>query len=73
MKNTFRLSLLVVLTLLLWTVGCRTGAPDHDPLAGWRFEDHNPDQTIDQDYRDYIQHLPPEEKRSAGPVHFLTD
>ena len=73
MKNTARFSLFIVLAPLVWTFGCIAPAPRPDPLARFHFEDHNPDATIEKDYRDYIQKLPPDEGKYAGPIHYLTD
>jgi hypothetical protein len=42
-------------------------------LAGWHFEDRNPNQTIEKDYQDYIQKLPSDQKGFVGTVHFFAD
>jgi hypothetical protein len=53
-------------------MGC-SSKPTPDPLAGWHAASKNPDQTIDSDYKNYIQTLSPEEKRSVGLTHFYED
>ena len=57
-------------------VGCVTPKPTPpapNPLAGWNFENHEPDQAVTNDYRDYIQKLPHEEGKYAGPIHYFED
>jgi hypothetical protein len=50
------------LASLVWAVGCATP----NPLAGWKPASANPDQAIVNDYQNYIQKLPPEERKYAG-------
>jgi hypothetical protein len=53
---------------------CITGCVTHpDPLAGWKPASQNPDQAIVSDYQDYLQKLPPEDRRYAGPVEYYED
>jgi uncharacterized protein YfbU (UPF0304 family) len=52
---------------------CSTSKSASNPLAGWHFEDQNPNQAIEKDYRDYIQNLSPEERKYVGIIHFLKD
>jgi hypothetical protein len=45
-----------------------------DPIAGWQLEfNGQPDQAMEKDYQDYIQALPPEEKKFAGMGHYYKD
>jgi len=70
----FELTFMVLLAVFIFGSGCVTQKPTPDPLAGWKVDlDHNPDQTIVEDYQDYIQKLPPEEKKYAFVEHFFED
>jgi hypothetical protein len=66
------LTFLVLFAALFWTTGCATHL---DPLAGWKpdFDSRPGDQAIEKDYHDYIQKLPPEEKKYAGPIECFKD
>jgi hypothetical protein len=63
--KSFSVLFLLVACSLLQT-GCATSTPD--PLAGWRFYrgDHF-DKAITDDYKDYIQKLPPKIKYYIDP------
>jgi len=79
----FGLTFLVLIAALFMTAGCgawlmkpssEAGSQQPDPLEGWKVDlDHEPDQIIVKDYQDYIQTLPPEEKKYAHADHFLED
>lgn len=63
---------LVLLAALLWIAGCSTTAPD--PLTGWKVDfDHQPDQAIVNDYQDYIQKLPSDEKNYVALGQYFED
>jgi hypothetical protein len=73
MKTRQLLSILLVVSLSL-TTGCGLLIHHPDPLAGWSREiGHEPDPMITKDYQDYIEHLPPEDRRSRGPVEVFAD
>jgi hypothetical protein len=73
--NTTGLTFIALITAIVLISGCDAPAPKStpNPLAGWNFETRNPNQTIEKDFRDYIQTLPPEEKKYVGTIHFLSD
>jgi hypothetical protein len=65
--NTTRFTFYILLATLVWTAGCSGLAHHSDPLAGWKggtsaYVGCPFDQTIIDDYRNYIQTLPPEER-----------
>jgi hypothetical protein len=76
---------LLLLTMLVLTAGCAwpwvffTGkGPQHpDPLEEWKLcwsQDSNKlNKAIVDDYQDYIQKLPAEEKKFIGPIQFFED
>jgi hypothetical protein len=58
--------------------GCTCAAlkPAPDPLAGWHFSSMvnlQSNKVIMDDYQDYIQKLPPEEKKYVGPIQYYED
>jgi len=70
--NASRFTSYVLLAAIFWVSGCATQTPD--PLAGWKVDfDHQPSQTIVNDYQDYIQKLPPKESGYVGTIFFLKD
>lgn len=72
--NHFGLTFLVMLTAFVWAVGCAGLGHHPDPLAGWKVDFHYPpNQTIVNDYQDYIQKLPPGEKKYLGPSEYFED
>ena len=55
----------------MWVAGCVSTT---NPLVGWKVDfNHEPDQVIVIDYQNYIQKLPPDEKKFAYPNHFYED
>ena len=50
-----------LLTVFMLVDGCTNPKPAIDPLAGWHFETHDPNQVIENDYKAYISSLSPEE------------
>jgi len=74
--NVIRLPIWILLAATVGIIGCATRKPTPDPLAGWHFSslvNLNSNKTITTDYRDYIQKLSPEERRSAGPIEYFQD
>jgi len=69
--NRYGVTILALCVALIWIVGCATTAPD--PLAGWKPASKNPDQTIINDYQDYIQTLPQRNRQFMGTVLFFED
>jgi hypothetical protein len=69
----FASMLTLFLAALVLGSGCATRIPD--PLLGWKRADYlaEPNETIVKDYQDYIQKLPPEEKKFAYVNHFFED
>jgi hypothetical protein len=61
--NHFGLTFLILFTSLIWTAGCATP----DPLEGFHTNYKVLDQSIVNDYQNYIQKLSPEEKKYLGP------
>jgi hypothetical protein len=82
----FGLIFVISLTALFWTTGCGIFFPvpqwhpftsHSDPLKGWNFcwsqDPSKLDKAIQDDYQDYIQKLPPEEKKFASYEHDFED
>lgn len=61
--NIARLTLFVLWATFVWGIGC--SAQKHDPaLQGWKhYFNAKLDKAVIDDYRDYIQKLPPEERK----------
>jgi hypothetical protein len=63
----------ILLAAFIWAAGCAT-QPHPDPLAGWQGDfNEQPNQVIVNDYQNYIQKLPPEERKYAGVSDWLKD
>ncbi|HXE41952.1 MAG TPA: hypothetical protein VN516_02920 [Candidatus Baltobacteraceae bacterium] len=66
-----------LLTMFLCGFGCSSSKPTPDPLAGWHFcfsqDPKDLGKIILADYQDYIQKLPPEEKKFVGTTHTFED
>jgi|SRR5450755_1885573 hypothetical protein len=70
--NRFGLAFLVLIAAFICGCGCVAPQPSPDPLAGWRpVFVGQPDKTIEKDYQDYIQKLPPDDRKYAGPIWFF--
>ncbi|MEJ0091540.1 MAG: hypothetical protein WDM80_17565 [Limisphaerales bacterium] len=55
-----------LLAMLLCGFGCSSSKPTPDPLASWQPDfKEQPNQVIVNDYQNYIQQLPPEERKLA--------
>ena len=64
----------ILLAAVVWTAGCIPFIHHSDPLAGWKIDfNHQPDQAIEKDYKDYIEKLPPKEKRSVRLGQYFKD
>ena len=62
-----------LLAMFLCGFGCSSSKPDPDPLAGFHVADPQnltSYKTLSDDYRDYVQKLPPEQKGYIGTVFF---
>jgi hypothetical protein len=65
---------LMLMAMFLLGIGCNTPKPTPDPLAGWQKDyNHQPDSAVEKDYQEYIQKLPPEEKKFATVDAWLMD
>jgi hypothetical protein len=73
--NISRFIFCILLAASICWSGCEVFASHTNPIAGWKVDlDHDPDQAIEKDYHDYIQKLPPEERKYAGGgIQFLGD
>lgn len=71
------LTFLVLTSVFGFGFGCSSSKPTPDPLAGWTFcESQDPgklDKAIQEDYQDYIQKLPPGERKFAYYAHCFED
>jgi len=66
----------VLVATIIFGCRCSTSKPTPDPLAGFHFSSLNnlhSNKVIMDDYQDYIQKLPPEERQYVGPLGFLED
>jgi hypothetical protein len=65
--NMVRCTLAALIAITLLIIGCARPSHSPDPLQGWSLsqsqEPANYDKRIVNDYQDYIQHLPPNERR----------
>jgi hypothetical protein len=65
--NITRFTFCILLTAIFWVTGCAAPKPSPNPLAGWKVcgsQDYNKiDTAIRDDYRGYIQKLPPDERK----------
>jgi hypothetical protein len=70
----FGLVFLVLSAVVIWSAGCAGIVHDPDPLAGWHFYSRvKVPKAITDDYQDYIQQLPPEERNYVGDISFFED
>lgn len=64
----------MLIAMFLLGFGCDTLKPTPDPLAGWHYYDRTRvSQVITDDYQDYIQKLPPNQKGIVGDISFVED
>jgi hypothetical protein len=74
--KTIQFTVCFLLAMFLCGFGCSSSKPTPDPLAGFHWSslvnlDNN--KAITDDYKDYIQKLPPKEKGYIGDVSFFED
>ena len=73
-KNSInRFGFLVLLVASVCWTGCEIFASHTDPLAGWRMYFGKADQSIVDDYQNYVQRLSAKERERAGSVFFYED
>jgi hypothetical protein len=66
--------ILALCVMVISGCSCSAPKPVPDPLAGWHFyRDDRLDKTIIDDYKDYIEKLPPEERKFAYYAHCFED
>jgi hypothetical protein len=69
-----QLTFCFLLAMFLCGFGCSSSKPIPDPLAGWQGDfNEQPNQIIVNDYQNYIQQLPPEERKLATVDDWLKD
>src|SRR4051812_12216571 len=64
-----------LLAVLMWETGC-ANTPPPDPLAGFHVSSLNnfaSNKVITEDYKAYIQTLPPVERTRLGPMLYYQD
>ena len=62
--------------VLALATGCFARMQRPDPLTGWHFAGLTKlrsNKAITDDHQDYIQNLPPEEKKYVGSIQFFED
>ena len=73
--NVIRFPIWILLAALIGGCsGCQTKTPD--PLVGFHFSSLNnldSNKAITDDYKNYIQTLSPDEKKTAGPIFYFED
>jgi hypothetical protein len=70
MKIT-RFAACFLFAVLVCSFGCTAPKPTPDPLTGFHAAGKALDQSIVNDYQNYIQHLSPKEKQNLGPYPAL--
>src|SRR5260370_777657 len=75
--KAFRSTCCLLLAVILFATGCWTRRPDPNPLVGWKYtfsqDPDKLDKAIRDDYQDYIQHLPPEERKFGESISLYED
>jgi len=75
--NALRSTYCILISVILFAAGCGTRRPDPNPLVGWNYtRSQDPDKidkAIRDDYQNYIQNLPPEERKFGGHVNLYED
>jgi hypothetical protein len=67
---------LIMALLAVSFFGCRRADPKPtltDPLAGWQIDFKQPDAIVEKDCQDYMQKLPPEERKYANWGYYYKD
>ena len=80
MKNTrYIFSFILLAASMCWT-GCEMFASHTNPIAGWKggttaYQGVKLDKAITDDYKDYIQKLPPEDRNAVADfnIQFYED
>ena len=71
MVNNLALIFLALMTMFICGCGCN---PPPDPLVGWqKAYGEEPNQTIENDFHDYIQNLPAKDNNHVGPIFYYKD
>lgn len=73
LTNKFTFIFLILVAMLAFGFGCNTSKPAPDPLTGFHAASKNPDQTIVNDYQNYIHTLSPEEQKFVAYVECFED
>ena len=66
----------ILSAMIISGCGCSASKPSPDPLAGFHFsslDNLHSNKLINDDFQDYLQKLPPEEKKYTGTANFLED
>src|SRR4051794_28595318 len=75
--NALRSTCCLLMALLFFAAGCSTPKPSPNPLVGWTLlasrDPNSLDKTIREDYQDYIQKLPVEERNAGADILFFED
>src|SRR5258706_13856376 len=75
--NALRSTYCLLMAILFFAAGCSTPKPGPNPLVGWTLlpsrDPNKVDRAIRDDYQDYIQKLPVEERSHAGEILFFED
>ena len=70
---TIWLTFLTLVAAFVLDAGCAVPKAPPNPLAGWKVYVHEPNETITQNYKDYIAKLPDEERKYAGMIQYFED
>jgi hypothetical protein len=69
-----RATLVILLAAFVYVFSGCTTSPHPDPLAGWQGDfNEQPNQVIINDYQNYIQQLPQQERQAATIDDWLKD
>jgi hypothetical protein len=64
----------ILLAASVCGTGCEMSADQTNPIPGWQVDfKTEPSPVVEKDYKDYIQKLPPDEKRSAHVSSWVKD
>jgi hypothetical protein len=65
-RKSMMLSFGVFIITFALGFGCNSSNQKPNPLAGWQIDFKPPAPAIEKDSKDYMEKLPPEEKKYAG-------
>ena len=71
-----RFTFCILLAASVYWTGCEMFASHTNPIAGWHecdLRDLHSNKAISDDYQDYLQELPPEERKQTGPILYFED